>query len=292
MYGPIRGKRKRIGTSGLLLQPRRADHRIDGDPHDPPHLLSWATPRRSPRASKAARGGGPGKHPALPSLADHVQALVRALPLPASALELPSRLALASWPQSTQRKGRVLQWTRPSVVGEIPSADRSSLLGSGQGPGQSAMLHLGYERGDGVSRASVLAHPDSLSLLVDMADHGLPGYRKGCRCEVCRAANTARVAREKRRRKERPVPDHIAHGTLNTYKNYGCRCRACVERNNKASADRLRRLNVPQVRYWTPEEELVLLEAPSLRVAAEQLGRSYAAVQWRRWSLLRGDDVA
>jgi hypothetical protein len=32
-------------------------------------------------------------------------------------------------------------------------------------------------------------------------DHGLPGYRKGCRCKRCRKANSMRLERQKAARK-------------------------------------------------------------------------------------------
>ena len=65
--------------------------------------------------------------------------------------------------------------------------------------------------------------------------HGGSGYRyvKGCRCNVCRAANRVRV---KRRRAERyaqtaqeGLPPSVRHGTCSAHTNWGCRCVACVE---------------------------------------------------------------
>lgn len=49
----------------------------------------------------------------------------------------------------------------------------------------------------------------------------------GCRCDVCRAANTERV-RHWRATTTAPIP----HGTANGYRNYGCRCDDCRAAHN------------------------------------------------------------
>lgn len=59
--------------------------------------------------------------------------------------------------------------------------------------------------------------------------HGRTGYEKhGCRCAVCRAANTAHVAAVRARRLLRlsAAPDDAAHGTIQAY-DAGCRCPDC-----------------------------------------------------------------
>lgn len=55
--------------------------------------------------------------------------------------------------------------------------------------------------------------------------HGtIAGYTfHGCRCDLCRAENSRRVADWRRRRHGKPPK----HGTLNGYQNYGCRCEPC-----------------------------------------------------------------
>lgn len=71
--------------------------------------------------------------------------------------------------------------------------------------------------------------------------HGRSGYDKhGCRCALCRAANTAHVARVRAARllrlRANPVPEHDdGHGTQGGY-DAGCRCEACSM--------------VRRVRYW------------------------------------------
>ena len=52
--------------------------------------------------------------------------------------------------------------------------------------------------------------------------HGLQGYRRGCKCEVCMAAHRDYM----RGLKEREAPNH---GTVSGYRNYACRCQACKE---------------------------------------------------------------
>lgn len=54
--------------------------------------------------------------------------------------------------------------------------------------------------------------------------HGIGGYRKGCRCEVCRAANAQEAAEYRARcRAEGRVTSHGASGS-----QQGCRCEECT----------------------------------------------------------------
>ncbi|MHB9004435.1 MAG: hypothetical protein ACYC6C_10295 [Coriobacteriia bacterium] len=61
-----------------------------------------------------------------------------------------------------------------------------------------------------------------------MADHGGAGTKyahEGCRCDLCREAHRARIAR---RRAERDVSKYEGpHGVPSTYKNWRCRCEPC-----------------------------------------------------------------
>jgi hypothetical protein len=71
-----------------------------------------------------------------------------------------------------------------------------------------------------------------------LIEHGINGYvHYGCRCEICTAANTARIAAARARRLARPVPSRV-HGTLNGYNNYGCRCERCTEAHSADLRDR------------------------------------------------------
>jgi len=72
-------------------------------------------------------------------------------------------------------------------------------------------------------------------------DHGhghSATYGKGCRCDECRAAHTARC--RKRRADSAKDPsraDRAGHGKASTYKNHGCRCIACREANSASLAE-------------------------------------------------------
>jgi hypothetical protein len=46
-----------------------------------------------------------------------------------------------------------------------------------------------------------------------------------CRCDLCRAANTAYY----REWQAAAAPTYIRHGMESSYKNYGCRCDRCRE---------------------------------------------------------------
>lgn len=56
--------------------------------------------------------------------------------------------------------------------------------------------------------------------------HGIGGYRSGCKCVICRAANALRVARNRARRAA--DPDRLSHGTRSAY-DAGCRCEPCTD---------------------------------------------------------------
>jgi hypothetical protein len=60
-------------------------------------------------------------------------------------------------------------------------------------------------------------------------------YRKGCRCDECKAANTASYMKWKRSRSPKHIPHHV-HGTLGGYTNYYCRCDRC--KTAKSAEDR------------------------------------------------------
>lgn len=77
-------------------------------------------------------------------------------------------------------------------------------------------------------------------------DHGHGDYRtyaKGCRCEGCREAHRVKCAEAREARAKNPdAADRAGHGKGSTYKNYGCRCRACSKANTEdVSAYRTRR---------------------------------------------------
>jgi hypothetical protein len=55
------------------------------------------------------------------------------------------------------------------------------------------------------------------------------GYNRGCRCDECRAANTARYHAQRALRMARMEAGEliVAHGSDSTYNNYLCRCDEC-----------------------------------------------------------------
>ena len=61
--------------------------------------------------------------------------------------------------------------------------------------------------------------------VLELDRHNYVGYKRGCRCDECRAGNAAWM-REYRYR-ERAIPDG-AHGRASTYVNYRCRCALCA----------------------------------------------------------------
>jgi hypothetical protein len=136
-----------------------------------------------------------------------------------------------------------------------------------------------------------------------MAAHGTPGrYNEGCHCDVCRAANTARLAKYRKKRRSTP-PDEIPHG-LNGYRNDGCRCDVCRAANDAAnevySENRLEHMRRAQAesldgakrhgREWTgPELEVAARKDLSAREVAKTLGRTFAAVNAVRKKLREQD---
>lgn len=86
-------------------------------------------------------------------------------------------------------------------------------------------------------------HPRKPPLVPGDGDprHGTNGYTNlGCRCEVCRAANTANNlrTREDRKRRLEQDPSIRPHGVETTYLNYGCRCVPCTDAKRAADARR------------------------------------------------------
>lgn len=80
---------------------------------------------------------------------------------------------------------------------------------------------LGYASGESLRKAlwRVGLHtPRKETELV----HGLQGYRRGDRCQVCTEAHRLYM----RGLKEKEAPNH---GTVSGYRNYACRCQACKE---------------------------------------------------------------
>lgn len=63
-------------------------------------------------------------------------------------------------------------------------------------------------------------------------------YNYGCRCTLCKAANTTRVNEQRyRRERETKDPNDRRHGTRTFYVNHSCRCAPCVKAQAKANDD-------------------------------------------------------
>lgn len=128
------------------------------------------------------------------------------------------------------------------------------------------------------------------------SDHGVRGYKRGCRCDKCRAANTARHLELRRKRKEKLAEADITHGASG-YINWQCRCETCtdgwrlasrsreIRYKAKAQAETLEKAS----RYgypWTgPELELAARTDLSARQIALMIGRTHNSVESMRQAL-------
>lgn len=145
----------------------------------------------------------------------------------------------------------------------------------------------------------------------DVTSHDRRGYRRGCRCEICRAANATYTKQLRERRRRRLSTTPITHGT-DGYSNWGCRCDVCrqahaiqvrpstarwQDRNRLARNDRNARdfaAMQEETRerasrngyQWTgPELELAARKDLSAREVAIMIGRTLSAVQHIRRKL-------
>ncbi|MCI3277493.1 hypothetical protein [Streptomyces cylindrosporus] len=122
------------------------------------------------------------------------------------------------------------------------------------------------------------------------AQPGISAYRRGCRCQGCRAANTAKCQQGHERRVAKAADADFEHGASG-YKNWGCRCPVCTKANTAAGRGAVQRFAAKHPgteapnRYtrWTPQEtRLLLSDALTNSEIAVQLGRSYTAVATKR----------
>jgi excisionase family DNA binding protein len=60
---------------------------------------------------------------------------------------------------------------------------------------------------------------------------GRYAYELGCRCDACRSRwnHYHRTAQNRRAANLELVTAGLEHGTISTYRNYGCRCPACYQ---------------------------------------------------------------
>ena len=55
-------------------------------------------------------------------------------------------------------------------------------------------------------------------------------YNAGCRCEECKQAHTVRMDKARKAREAKKLdPNDPRHGTVNLYRNFGCRCVPCTK---------------------------------------------------------------
>lgn len=142
-----------------------------------------------------------------------------------------------------------------------------------------------------------------------VVQHGTTAsYRRGCRCDDCRAANTECHRELRAKRKARKTPEAIEHGK-GAYVNWGCRCEVCTKANSEACFDASQRYqrahrkerSSKQGRRWArvqaqtlekavrhgyqwtgPELELIARRDLTAKQAAAMLGRTLASVQGMR----------
>ena len=118
-----------------------------------------------------------------------------------------------------------------------------------------------------------------------MRTHGLYStYRSGgCRCGLCRQANTEKAWMDRLRRAERDR-DEVPHGA-GGYNNWKCRCDVCTDAvRAREQAQRDRTVSAPRSRAaWTPVE-VEIATRPDLTAlqAARLLGRTYSAIVGQR----------
>lgn len=122
----------------------------------------------------------------------------------------------------------------PEKVMEIYSRSKARVKAGAESAGISTYVYKGAKALHDRKRADPSLIPEHV--------HGtVNGYSNHqCRCEECRAAWAAEVARTKDQRASRPIPEHV-HGTENGYGNYKCRCDECTKAWSAASIARYRR---------------------------------------------------
>jgi hypothetical protein len=79
------------------------------------------------------------------------------------------------------------------------------------------------------------------NLPADDPRHGYNGYSNlGCRCSICRAANTDYNKSIRRVRARRIIADPSLrpHGVLSTYFNWACRCDECKAAHRDRETER------------------------------------------------------
>lgn len=123
---------------------------------------------------------------------------------------------------------------------------RRSVAMRGIRPKGTARYASGYSiRAEGLTNIAKARTDPSRVPLKKRGEHGKSHtYRHGCRCLLCRRANTEKVAANSRARAiklgdlNHPQPEH---GTASTYTNWKCRCDTCSAAHRGKMDDSSRR---------------------------------------------------
>lgn len=143
----------------------------------------------------------------------------------------------------------------------------------------------------GVSSKTISRWRDQLGLANQYAPPVAPcgqvaKYDRGCRCDDCRSANTARHAQVVARMQARGLPPgDPRHGTYTAYTQWACRCERCLAAGAETNGKRYRANRGELIQpLWTETEDLILRQS-SPSDAALITGRTIEAVYSRRFRL-------
>lgn len=112
-------------------------------------------------------------------------------------------------------------------------------------------------------------------------------YQRGCTCQPCKDANTAQARAQKEKRLSKEIPEEL-HGTDTGYRNWGCKCKPCLEAGVRTNRLSTATDNPKERRFaiWTPDEDEAVVDySLTAKELAIKLDRSVPAVNARRATL-------